>query len=188
MMLDALLLRFGRSALEAQPDRQLNVARSSAAQKRIAGAHVGGRGNWQEADSAARRVGAVLQKVDAKIRPQRIGEIRMVEQIEYVYPKLHLDVFAQLVVFHQAEIEILEAGADIGVASYISEVLRSRNAVAARIERARHLEGREVQEIVGRRGAGERIANHVRTAKEFAAAVEVAFKQIVDVEWLTGGQ
>src|SRR5205085_4437733 len=70
-------------------------------------------------------------------------------------------------------------------ASEASEVLRARNAgggaaVARGVERAGHTEGREVQKIIRRVRARERVAYEVGAREELARAVVVV--EEVDVE------
>src|SRR5947209_7098629 len=69
-----------------------------------------------------------------------------------------------------------------------TNALRAGNTVAAAVKSAGRLECCQVQVIVGRAGSGARVTDQIRTAKEFAAAVEIIFKQVVHVEGLPGGQ
>ncbi len=62
----------------------------------------------------------------------------------------------------------------------------TRAAVAVRIQRARDLEGRQVQEVVGAVSPGVRIADDVRPRKELAGSVVVI--EQVDVEWAPATQ
>src|SRR5207237_4430878 len=83
------------------------------------------------------------------------------------------------------EVEVSVAGARERVASEASEVLRARNAgggaaVARRVERAGHTEGREVQKELRRVRGRERVADEVGAREEFARAVVVV--EEVDVE------
>ena len=83
------------------------------------------------------------------------------------------------------EVEVSVAGACERVSSEASEVLRARNAgggaaVARRVERTGHTEGREVQKELWRVRARERIADEVGAREELARAVVVV--EEVDVE------
>src|SRR3981081_2282971 len=110
----------------------------------------------------------------------------MIEEIKNVHANLQLQVLSQVIVLCHTEIEVPIMRAHQSVAPQIPKVLRSRNAVTRRVERAGDFESCEVQKAVRRVFTGERISHQVGPAKEFTAAVEVALKQIVDVERLTG--
>ena len=67
------------------------------------------------------------------------------------------------------QVEVLVAGAAVGVARQVPEVFRAGHAVLGfRVPRARDLERREVQELVGSVGPRERIADDVGAAEELA--------------------
>src|SRR5258706_9317310 len=112
----------------------------------------------------------------------------MIEEIKDVHPNLHLHALAEVVVLYHAEVEVPIMRPNQSVAPETPKVLRARYTVTRCVERAGDLERREVQKAVRRVCAGKRISHQVRPAKEFTAAVEVAFKQIVDVERLAGGE
>src|ERR1700682_1216322 len=98
----------------------------------------------------------------------------MIEEIKDVHANLHLHMLAQAVVLCHAEIEVPIMRPHQSVAPQIPKVLRSRNAVTRRVERAGHLESRKVQKAVRRMCASERISHQIGPAKEFTAAVEIA--------------
>jgi hypothetical protein len=162
--------------------------RPAAAQEGIARAHIR-RGRYrQESDSTSSAVKSVLQKVHTERWPQRIGKVGMVEQVIEIRPKLDGQPFRQLCVLGQAEVEVLVSRPPKSVAAKVAEVLTSRATLGCSIEVARYLECREVKDLAGRSGPGKRIAYQVGTPEEFAAAVEVAFKQIVDIVGLSVSQ
>src|SRR5258708_15909741 len=108
----------------------------------------------------------------------------MIEQIEDVHAYLHLHPFTQVVILDDAEIKVPVVRSTKSVAAQIPKVLRTRNTVAHGVQRARHFECRDVQKAVRCVCASEGISHEVGPAKEFAASIEVAFKQIIDVEGL----
>ena|SRR5258707_13207039 len=109
----------------------------------------------------------------------------MIEQVEYIHSQLHAHTFSQLVILHYAEIKIPEARSDQGVAAQATKVLRAGNATTLIIERAGDLESRKVEKLAGCARAGEWITYEIGSAKEFATAIEVPLKQVIDIERLT---
>src|SRR5438093_4166482 len=97
------------------------------------------------------------------------------EYAEHFGPDLKLQLLAERRRLEQRQIEICVPGTYQRVPAQASEVLRARSArgcaaVACRVQRARDLERRQVQEVVGRVRAGERIADEVRARKELPRA------------------
>src|SRR6266567_2420109 len=109
----------------------------------------------------------------------------MIEQVEYIHSQLHAHTFSQLVVLHYTEIKIPVARPHQGIAAQTTKVLRAGNAVTNSINRAGDLESGEVKKLSGCARATEWITHEVRATKEFAAAIEVTFKQVIDIERLT---
>src|SRR5437764_13925236 len=110
----------------------------------------------------------------------------MIERIEDIHTKLHLQPLRYVIAFSQAQGEILDCGTNKSIAAKIAEVLGSGNTVSAAVQGTRYLERAEVQELARSMSAGKGIAHQVRTSEEFKASIEVAFKQIIQVEGLSG--
>src|ERR1035438_6072730 len=85
--------------LKSEVNRQLRAARPTAAQIRVAAAHIRRRRRGQELRPISDGVGArhqaishlvaVAKDVNAKSRQQRVAEVRVVEDIEEIGAKLH---------------------------------------------------------------------------------------------------
>ncbi len=108
----------------------------------------------------------------------------MIEQIEYIHSQLHAHTFSQLVVLHYTEIKIPEARSDQGIAAQATKVRRAGKAATLTIKRAGDFESGEVKKLAGLARAGERITHEIGPSKEFATAVEVTFKQVIDIDRL----
>src|SRR5437763_556631 len=118
--------------LETEAQRQLNVARSAAAQERIAQADVGSRCALGKPDSSsigrirwyvAGASQTVGREVHEEARPERAGKVRVVQDIEEVGTQLHVEALRQFRVFHDREVPVLESGPVQGIPSDIAEVL-----------------------------------------------------------------
>src|SRR5262249_5795939 len=130
----------------------------------------------------------ILQEIDAKVRPQWIGQIGMIEHVVEIRPDLHGHPFSQFGVFGEAEVEIPVVRAGERVPAEIAEVFRAGNTVAGSVVGARDVKSRKIEQHGRAVRAGEGIANPVRAAEKLATAVEVAFEQVVDVVRLAGGK
>src|SRR6266403_1490493 len=108
----------------------------------------------------------------------------MIEQIEYIHWQLHAHTFSQLVVLHYTEIKIPEARSDQGIAAQATKVRRAGKAATLTIKRAGDFESGEVKKLAGFARAGERFTHEIGPSKEFATAVEVTFKQVIDIDRL----
>src|SRR6266404_5453708 len=110
----------------------------------------------------------------------------MIEYIEDFGSELQLKLFAERRRLEQRQVQIRIARTDQRVATQATKVLgaryaRRRAAVSVRVQRARDLERRQVQEIVRRVSSRVWVADAVGARAEFACAV-VVVKQ-VDVKW-----
>src|SRR5262249_36901817 len=84
-----------RSPLKYQLQGELNVARTAAAQERIADSDVRCDRNRQKSLSpAGNGIDAVGAGVGRKARQQRRRKVRMVKQIEHLCPELELDLLS----------------------------------------------------------------------------------------------
>src|SRR5579864_9357046 len=111
----------------------------------------------------------------------------MIEQIEKIHAQLHLDFFSQTVVFGEAEIEVLVVRSNESIAAQVAEVLRSGEALAARVQTTGNLKCAQVEKLPGRARSGKGIANQVRPAEELSAPIKVSTKEI-HIEGLAGVQ
>jgi hypothetical protein len=67
---------------------ELRSARSASTQERVADAHVAGGGESQVADATASAIKAVACWIGNEVRQVRVGEIRVVEDVEELSPEL----------------------------------------------------------------------------------------------------
>jgi hypothetical protein len=175
-------------SLELESKRQFHVARASASEKRVAGTNIR-RGRYRKkSDTVSGGIESILREINAEIRPQRVGKVGMIEEVVNIESQLHCNAFSELGVLGQAEIKVLEVRADKSIAAKIAEMLVAIATVERCIDVAGDLKRGEIQYLAKSLGAGEWISDKVRPAKEFAAAVEVAFKKIVHIEWLPRGK
>lgn len=174
--------------LKIQAQCKLHIARAAATQEGISCADIWcGRQGQKPFSLAARpnNIEAVLEKINTEVGPQWIGKIRMIQQIEYINPDLHLQPFCQLVVFDQAKVKVLVVRSHKSIAAQIAKVLVP-DAIPKAIYSTRYLERAKVQELTRPLGPGKRIAHKIGTPKKLTAAIEVPFKQVIHVKGLAG--
>src|SRR5262249_12868369 len=124
--------------LERKLQRQLNIARTSAAQERIANGHIRRGCGRQESLSYGAAAGvrswrqralgiawhwrhsAVGFQIHQEVRQRGVGEIWVIEKVKDIETELHLNVFAQFRVFGQPEIKVFEVRAHKGVAAKVA--------------------------------------------------------------------
>jgi hypothetical protein len=175
-------------SLELEAESQFHVARAASTQEWIAGTNIR-RGRYRKkSDAVAGGIESVLGEINAEIRPERVGKVGMIEEVVNIETQLHGNALSELGVLGQAEIKVLEIRSDKGIAPEIAEVLIAVATIQRGIDVAGDLKCGEIQYLARCLGSGEWISNKVRPAEELAAAVEVAFKQIVHIEWLAGGK
>src|SRR5437016_5901170 len=109
----------------------------------------------------------------------------MVERIEYVNPKLHLQPLSDRRSLGQAEVQVRIIRSHESVTAKVAKVFGARNAVSTAIQGAGYLQGAEVEQLAWPAGAGQWVSNYIGTTEELAAAVEVALKQIIYVVGLS---
>src|SRR3954470_10073658 len=104
------------SRLEAEPHGQLDVARSTASEERIADAHIRRGDRVQEtlpstSELRRQRIGRLIlhpvpEEIDGEVRQSWISKVGMVQQVENVGTELHCQALAQLRVFHHRKIKV----------------------------------------------------------------------------------
>src|SRR5437763_15193526 len=102
----------------------------------------------------------------------------MVERIEYVNPKLHLQSLSDRRSLGQAEVEVRVIRPHERVTAKIAKVLGARNAVSTAVQSAWYLQGAQVEQLACPAGTGQGVSNYIGTSEELAAAVEIAFKKV----------
>ena len=115
-----------RALSENQPCGELNVAWATAPEKRIADADVGRDRNRQKAGAASGYRIDAGSKVRSETRQQRIGKIRVVENVEDLGAQLNLHMFGDGRVFEDREVDVSVTRAAQSVATERTKVPGSR--------------------------------------------------------------
>src|SRR5579859_1292925 len=120
--------------LELKHGRQLNAARATAADERVADAHVARGSDGQTAAANFTIPGAVERKasrgrIGDKRRQQRIREVRVIEQVEEVDSELHADALGNRRLLVDGEVPLFERRSSQRVAAHVAEVPRSDYAI-----------------------------------------------------------
>src|SRR5580704_2815947 len=119
--------------LECEFGCQLYPARASATQERVANPHVAG---CRELVSLTGGSGTGFAipvghqprsgGIGNERRKERIGKVRVVQNVEEFRAQLHAQTFGKLRVLIKREVPLLEAGTAQGVATFVAKVPRSR--------------------------------------------------------------
>src|SRR5262249_33075486 len=117
------------TSLEADLRRELQSARPSAAEKRIADSYITCSSERVRTDATTCAVESVYHRIGDKVRQQRICEVRMVEQVEELRPQVQRYMLGYWRVLEDCCVELLEAGPAEGVASEIPEVPSAGHAI-----------------------------------------------------------
>src|SRR5262249_25647412 len=116
--------------LEVKLHRELHSSRSAATEKRIADAHITGRSQRQEPDTASSYIQSVVSRIGDEVGQVGIGEVRMIEQVEEFETKLHLHPLGETGIFHHREVELFEGWSDQRIPAHVSEVAGSGETIA----------------------------------------------------------
>src|SRR5580704_3652337 len=196
--------------LEAEFQCQFDSARTAAAKEGIADAYVTGSGDTVTAvthltevvadcrglESAA-TVAKIRRRVRNEIRQDRVGEIRVIEDVEELRAELRLHSFVDGRVFVECEVPLLVSRSGQRVAPEIAVVAGARYAVGGKAagrrvcggsDQAGHGERRQVDVIGGRALVIADRSNDVGTIKTFGAAAVVVLAVVVKFEGLTALQ
>src|ERR1019366_5231970 len=125
--------------LEGELECQLNAARASSAQERVANTDVAGGGDLVPAIANFTRVGTSSKSASAgtevrgwignECRQQRTGEVGMVQQIEELGAQLHPYSLTERRVLIKSKVPLLVSGAYQRIASQVPIVTRARHAI-----------------------------------------------------------